>query len=175
MVLRVLKCSICHQKPIHNLCIEAAHQAFRSWSSSSHGHGHGLVLDAKAPCELREPKAWLWTSVGQSGHLKIGNLNHLEHTRQPFFHNFFPTSSTTSSSSTVLIVRFKKSTTAASYFAGCFRKCWTCADPVNLRKGFFYLSRAWQYTIHHYLVAENLAPSLLRFSSTSLSRYFCGR
>ena len=44
-----------------------------------------------------------------------------------------PTSSSScSSSSTVLNVRFKKSTTAASYFAGCFRRCCTCADPENL-------------------------------------------
>ena len=41
-------------------------------------------------------------------------------------------SSNSSSSSTVLSVRFKKSTTAASYFAGCFRRCCTCADPENL-------------------------------------------
>ena len=106
--------------------------------------------------------------------LRLVGVIHTSYFRLQSYFTFIsiPTSSSScSSSSTVLNVRFKKSTTAASYFAGCFRRCCTCADPENLG-GSLVTDPTDKF---HHLVAENLAPSLLRFSSTSLSRYFWGR
>ena len=67
--------------------------------------------------------------------LRLVGVIHTSYFRLQSYFTFIsiPTSSSScSSSSTVLNVRFKKSTTAASYFAGCFRRCCTCADPENL-------------------------------------------